>query len=312
MVAGRPDRMSWMAPRGQQEQLMTQPVKSDCRRFAMPRVSRGGSNPPACQSPRANIKGVARDMTAPTGLVATVDGNGNVTRYVWTPRPDRGCRSVPRRGDGEHRYDAAAASAHDRLCHGGGTRPSWPRWPARRRVRALLAPQPFRPGGVTVLRPDARPGDDGGRPWFGVDLQVLDANGNAIQVIQYAAPAWRGVPRTGAFHPGDPGSSAQDRARPRRRRGQSGRAGGRCRMMVWCAITPMTPLDNRWESYQYARPMPERGPAGAAPAQLTLAAAGRALPAVDSPGFAAAAARVLRAQACRSTKIDAAGFVDAN
>ncbi|MCZ8384134.1 LysM peptidoglycan-binding domain-containing protein [Achromobacter xylosoxidans] len=143
-------------------------------------------------------------------------------------------------------------------------------------------------------------------PTGALTRRVLDANGNAIQVISYAVRLGTGVPRTAqailaALQPG-----ALDRATT-----TAFDAAGRAVLVIdaerGVQRNTYDAAGNLLESYRYSTPLTGADLAGAAPASLTLAALTARLPAADGQGRSTRS--VYGANGLPVYKIDAAGFV---
>lgn len=143
-------------------------------------------------------------------------------------------------------------------------------------------------------------------PTGAVTRRVLDANGNAIQVITYAVRLGAGVPRTAdailaSLQPG-----ALDRATT-----TAFDAAGRAVLVIdaerGVLRNTYDAAGNLLESYRYSAPLTGADLTGVAPASLTLAALTARLPAADSQGRSTRS--VYGAHGLPVYKIDAAGFV---
>ena len=143
-------------------------------------------------------------------------------------------------------------------------------------------------------------------PTGAVTRRVLDANGNAIQVISYAVRLGAGVPRTGEAILASLQPGALDRATT-----TAFDAAGRAVLVIdaerGVQRNTYDAAGNLLESYRYSAPLTGADLAGVAPASLTLAALTARLPAADSQGRSTRS--VYGANGLPVYKIDAAGFV---
>ncbi|WZB75879.1 hypothetical protein WJ972_07340 [Achromobacter insuavis] len=143
-------------------------------------------------------------------------------------------------------------------------------------------------------------------PTGAVTRRVLDASGNAVQVISHATRLGAGVPRIGDAILASVRASALDRATT-----SVFDAAGRAVLVIdaerGVVRNTYDAVGNLLEAYRFSTPLGGTDLAGADLASLTLAALAARLPAVDGQGRSTRS--VYGANGLPVYKIDAAGFV---